>query len=161
MRTLTFALSALLTAQAVCAQPKPTPAPLATAESVAPAPAAAPAPCDNAPLKFNDLLGQWQVQWPNDLAGEPGHARLVFASNPEFADSLLGLLDVGSKRHELAGDLEEDLLTLEESSDGKSISANWSLRATPERCGKELTGTRVRASDGQQRAVVLRRAAKW
>ena len=144
MRFLPFALSALLIAQAVCAQTKPT-----------------PAPCANAPLKFNDLLGQWQVQWPNDLAGEPGHARLVFASNPEFADSLLGLLDVGSKRHEMAGDLEEDLLTLEESSDGKSISANWSLRATPERCGKELTGTWVRASDGQQRAVVLRRAAKW
>ncbi|MBP8018531.1 MAG: hypothetical protein KAY82_00700 [Hylemonella sp.] len=117
--------------------------------------------CDNDILKTHDILGQWRVEWPDKLAGEPSDARLVFALNPEFADSLLGLMDLGHKRHEIAGDIEESLLTLEESSDGKSISANWSLRAVAGRCGKELTGTWVRASDGKQRQVVLRRPAKW
>lgn len=117
--------------------------------------------CNSGPVKTNELLGQWQVQWSGDLAGEPTDARLVFAANPEFADSLLGLLDLKQKRHELAGDIEEELLTLEESSDGKSISANWSLRAVSGRCGKELTGTWVRASDGKQRQVVLRRSSSW
>jgi len=112
-------------------------------------------------LKLSDLLGQWLVQWMGNLTGEPTEARLVFTANPEFADSLLGLLDLGRNRHEIAGDLEEELLTLEESADGKSISANWSMRAAAGLCGKELTGTWIRASDGQQRQVVLRRATKW
>jgi hypothetical protein len=112
-------------------------------------------------LKTQNVLGQWRVEWADELAGEPPDARLVFTLNPEFADSLLGLLDLGHKRHEIAGDIEEELLTLEESPDGTSISANWSLRAVPGRCGKELAGTWVRASDGKQRQVVLRRPAKW
>ena len=141
-------------------QTAPTPAPAITSAQPANA-AAKPEPCSNAPLQTSSLLGQWLVQWTGDAVGEPADARLAFAVNPEFADSLLGLLNLGTQKHEIAGDIEEELLTLEQSPDGKSISANWSLRATPGRCGRELTGTWIRAADGLQRQVVLRRPAKW
>jgi hypothetical protein len=110
---------------------------------------------------FTPLLGQWTVVWHDKLAGEPDDGRLAFTRNPDFDDSLIGLLALGSQRREIAGDIEEDLLTLEESSDGQRISANWSLRATPGLCSKEWRGQWIRAADGAQRKVTLQRTGKW
>lgn len=154
-------LTFLLATHTAMANTAANPAPPLTAASAPVPPVVGAHPCNNAPLKTDDLLGQWQVEWSSELPGEPSDARLVFGLNPEFAESLLGLMDLAGKRHEIAGDVEEELLTLEESSDGKRISANWSLRAVVGRCGKELSGTWVRASDGKQRPVILRRPSKW
>lgn len=112
-------------------------------------------------LTSEQLLGQWTVQWSGSTPADAGIGRLVFARNPEFTESLIGLLDIGTARHEIAGDIELDLLTLEESPDGKQISANWSLRPVTGRCGKEYAGQWLRAADGHERQVVLRRPASW
>ena len=52
-------------------------------------------------------------------------------------------------------------LTLEESANGTTISANWALTPLPGSCGRALGGLWIRAADGSQRDVQLRRPAQW
>ncbi|MEY2952346.1 MAG: hypothetical protein RLZZ401_433 [Pseudomonadota bacterium] len=121
---------------------------------------AAPAPCP-VNLSVPDLLGHWLVQWPGGAATEPTTARLQLVRNPDFSDSLVGTLNMGEQRHDIAGDVETNTLTLEQSANGTSISANWALTPLPGSCGRALGGLWIRAADGNQRDVQLRRPAQW
>ena len=63
---------------------------------------------------------------------------------------------------QLAGDIDPDgLLALDESQDGKSISASWSGTLQPGSCGKQFKGTWRRASDDSSHAFVLHKASAW
>lgn len=136
-------------------------------------------PCPSAAtFSQQHLYGNWTLKWlpatpaANSTAGSaasptsvalprPASTRLALSANPEYPDSLIGTMAVGTQRHVLAGDLEEGVLTLEESADGKSISANWAGRLVPESCGREIRGTWLSANDRVQWGFVLRRVVGW
>lgn len=105
------------------------------------------------------VLGEWMVEWSGGTG--PGSGRLTLKANPEHVDSLIGRLDLGAARHWIAGDVDEGLLTLEESPDGTRISANWSLRPTPAPCGPGLSGQWIGAADEGTRSVRLYRPGRW
>lgn len=74
----------------------------------------------------------------------------------EFSESVAGSVtrdlraaSVGghAPRAQLAGDLENGFLTLDESSNGISITGTWNGELVKESCGKKFTGTWKDTSD--------------
>ena len=98
-------------------------------------------------------------------------ASLLLEKNAEHEDSLSGWLSfvttsaasgalaVPTTKILVVGDVEEGVLSLEESQDGSSISGQWDGEIAPGSCGRAITGTR-RVGELQMR-FVLRRAGGW
>lgn len=110
-------------------------------------------------LSSAHLMGDWIVEWSGGSG--PGSGRLTLKASPDHADSLEGRLDLGHARRWIAGDVDEGLLTLEESPDAKRISANWSLRPDPGPCGPNLAGQWIGAGTEGSRNVRLLRPGRW
>ena len=105
-------------------------------------------------MKAEHLFGLWAVRFTNPPAGLPTAATLLLERHAEFSDSLAGQVsrDLGSAagsakiaghaaKAELAGDLENGLLLLDESSDNLSISGTWNGEMLQGSCGREFQGT--------------------
>ena len=114
------------------------------------------------------LHGRWLLEWtaPSSTGHRttPASESLRLGPNPEFADSLVGELQRGSHRVQLAGDLEDGELTVEESADGKTISASWTATVSGNPCQPEIQGLWTRdpaapavAGQADQRRFRLRR----
>ena len=113
-----------------------------------------PAPCPDAEdLQAADLHGLWQARFDD---GGPG-ATLLLEANPNWAGSLSGGINRKGERAQLAGDLDEGELTLEESADGRRIDAAWIGEVVPGSCGRELRGIWRRDGAPAGRAFTLRR----
>lgn len=134
-----------------------------------PTTAKAPACAPSKALTSTDLHGSWQVTWE---AGPPATEWLRLRPNPEFADSVIGETQRGGTRLQLAGDIDDDQLTLEESGDGKTITATWvaplAQTATPPACTLALQGLWTRdpgaaevPGQPRERRFTLRKAQGW
>lgn len=115
---------------------------------------ACPAPEDLQPAH---LWGLWQVRFGD----EAGAATVLFEKHPERGESLRGAINRNSVQALLAGDVDDGVLTLDESDDGRRISAIWSGNVVAGSCGKEFTGTWRRANDTTERSFVLRKLPGW
>lgn len=116
------------------------------------------APCPSAQgLKAEQLHGRWAVRFAHPPAGLPEHATLRLQRHAEFAGSLSGsvsrkLPKIAAPGHAaraaLAGDLDEGVLQLDESSDEVNVSATWSGEMVAGSCGKVFRGSWTDASPG-------------
>jgi hypothetical protein len=61
----------------------------------------------------------------------------------------------------VAGDVDNGAFTLEESTDGRAISATWSGSFADQACGKEIRGTWTDTATRIERAFVLRKQPGW
>lgn len=94
------------------------------------------APCPAATdMQQRHLLGHWQAE----LGGQAVALRL--GPHPELRESVRGTLQRGGQTVQVVGDVDDGQLTLEESEDGKRISATWLGEVAEGRCGKEIRGT--------------------
>lgn len=116
---------------------------------------ACPAPHE---MRALHLYGTWQAQWQGEDA--PG-ATLQLERHPELGDSVRGRVERDGTTALLAGDVDDGDLTLEESRDGKRISATWIGRVDADACGKLIRGTWTDADTEAKREFVLRRASGW
>lgn len=96
-----------------------------------------------------------------DLPRLGEHGTLVLRQHPEFAASLRGEFTLGGVHSIASGDVEEGDFNLDESRDGKTLSAFWTGRLDDASCGREIHGTLQRLDRPGQRGVdtpfVLRR----
>ncbi len=116
---------------------------------------AAPTACpEAAQVSQADLLGLWRAHF----AGQAPSATLLLEKNAEFPDAVSGAISRGAARAQVAGDVEEGEFSLEESTDGTTISAVWTGQIVPGSCGKEIQGT-WQPTGGEARAFVLRKGA--
>lgn len=123
------------------------------------APAACPAPHE---LRAVHLYGAWRAQWRDAPdAPERTAASLQLERHTELSDSVRGRVVRDGVSAQVVGDVDNGDFTLEESQDGRRISANWIGQFVPQSCGKEIRGTWTDADSGQQRAFVLRRQGGW
>lgn len=88
-------------------------------------------------------------------------ATLQFEKHPELANSVSGGVNRGGQISEAAGDVDDGSFTLEESSDGKTISAVWDGEMQPGSCGKEIKGAWTDQRNGQIWQFVLRKVPGW
>lgn len=82
------------------------------------------------------LLGVWQAQVEGAAA-----VRITLSKHPEFAQTVRGFFERAGRRVEVAGDVVDGELTLEESQDGARISAVWLGDVVEGSCGREIRGT--------------------
>lgn len=109
-------------------------------------------------MKAAQLHGRWAVRFANPPAGLPERATLLLQRHAEFSDSLAGTVSRKLKKSTsptpshasqaaLAGDLDEGVLLLDESSDQVNTTATWSGEMVPGSCGKAFRGTWKDISD--------------
>ena len=104
-------------------------------------------------MKAEQLHGLWSVQFSHPPAGLPERATLRLQRHAEFSESLAGSVsrDFGkaagtsaiaghAAQAALAGDLDEGLLLLDESSDHISITGTWNGEMVAGSCGKVYRG---------------------
>ena len=133
-------------------------APLAWAQAAQDAPKAPACPADAAALPVQALYGSWEAR----IDGQDGIATVVLEKHPEYDGVRGSIRRAGQPPAQLAGDIDpEGQLALDESQDGKSISASWSGALQSGSCGKEFKGTWRRSSDDSSHAFVLHKAASW
>lgn len=101
-----------------------------------------PSPGD---MKPPQLHGTWQVQFRQPPPGWPAQARVRLQAHLEFKDSLSGSIErAPAPGHptlaSLAGDLDDGVLVLDESSDGLRITAVWEGQVVAGSCGREIQG---------------------
>lgn len=119
-------------------------------------PAAAACPT-GAEITPQHLYGLWRAEF----AGLAQGATLLFEKHPELAGSVRGAVNRDGAKSLLAGDVDDGVFTIEESDNGQAISATWSGVVAEGSCGKEISGTWIRASDASTRRFVLRKLPGW
>lgn len=116
---------------------------------------ACPAPHE---MRALHLYGAWRAQWSGSDAPA---AVLQLERHPELSDSVRGRVERDGITALLAGDVDNGDLTLEESRDGRRISATWIGQVDADSCGKVIRGTWSDADSDARRAFVLRRQSGW
>lgn len=104
-------------------------------------------------MKPPAIHGEWRLSLPQ--AGLTGHMRL--SRHPEFSESLRGHIEYGAVKAIASGDLSAGNFDLDESSDGKRMTATWSGSLTPTGCGNEIRGTWTDLDTNRKSSFVLTR----
>lgn len=104
-------------------------------------------------MKAEQLYGEWAVRFSHPPAGLPEQATMLLKRHVEFSESLSGSVsrDLGkaagtpaiaghAAQAVLAGDLDEGLLLLDESSDRIAITGTWNGEMVAGSCGKVYQG---------------------
>ena len=103
-------------------------------------------------MKADQLHGRWAVEFANPPAGLPSQATVLLKRHAEFSESLAGTVSrtLGSAaapaiaghsaQAALAGDLDEGILLLDESSDNVSITGTWNGEMKAGSCGTVYQG---------------------
>ena len=101
-------------------------------------------------MKADQLYGRWAVRFTGPPAGLPERAVLLLRRHAEFSESLAGTVsrelgraggpNAPAAQAALAGDLEDGMLLLDESSDNVSITGTWNGEMRPGSCGKVFQG---------------------
>lgn len=112
-------------------------------------------------MKAEQLHGLWAVRFNPPPAGLPARATMRLERHAEFTESLAGTVsrELGAPTGAapaaghaaiaaLAGDLEDGLLMLDESSDNLSITGTWNGEMVEGSCGRMFRGTWKDTSSG-------------
>ena len=99
-----------------------------------------------------ELLGEWQAQVEGSAP-----VTMDLRKHPEYAESVRGFLVRDGRRIDVVGDVDDGQLTLEESQDGKRISAVWLGDVVEGSCGREIRGAWKAEGDARQFQFVLRK----
>lgn len=155
---LVFALLALGTGasrgQAAAPTPGAEPSASEAGKPAPPAPAADDPACPHASeVKQEHLLGLWRAEFDDHSPG----ATLLLEKHPMFALSLRGAINRNGERAQLAGDIEDGEVTLEESANGTNISATWLGDLVEGSCGREIRGSWKAEASSSERPFVLRK----
>lgn len=129
----------------------PAPAQAATAT-----PQAAPCPPPDE-LQAEDLYGLWRAEFEPQATP----ATVLLERHPDLAGSVRGVLQREGVRAWVSGDVDHGDFTLEESANGRNISATWLGEVSPESCGREIKGTWTSETQPQKPLrFVLRKVAR-
>jgi hypothetical protein len=113
-------------------------------------------PADGRDMPVDALYGQWEARFE----GVPGFAKVALSRHPEYAGvrGTVAREGVGAPNTvaQLAGDIGDDgLLSIDESSDGHSISGVWTAELQVGSCGRTFKGTWRNATDDSTHPFVL------
>lgn len=107
------------------------------------------------------LFGRWQAQFDAGAGGTPTQAALQLERNQQFGGSLSGTITRDAAKAQVAGDVDNGVFTLEESSDGNAITATWTGQIVEGSCGREIRGVWKSVPGHTEHDFVLRKQASW
>jgi hypothetical protein len=97
-----------------------------------------------------DMTGRWHAIFggagngsnAGKTANDPSNDALIeLGPHPDYQGSLRGSVTRGNSTSPVAGDIEDGELLLEESANGKNITATWTGRVLESSCGQTIEGT--------------------
>lgn len=109
--------------------------------------AASSACADATETSQRELLGRWTAQFAtpaaqaSPLQALPTTAQLELTPHPELSASVRGHVLRPGAQALVSGDVDVGDFTLEESVNGKNISATWIGQVVQGSCGQEIRGT--------------------
>lgn len=103
------------------------------------------------------LYGLWQAEFGNMRP----RAIIRLVRHPEWTGSVRGEVDRAGAKSQVAGDVDQGELMLDESNDGQTISATWFGVVVAQSCGKEIKGTWTDNTNNISTSFVLRKQAGW
>lgn len=115
---------------------------------------ACPSPAEIQPIH---LYGLWQAEFGNMRT----QAIIRLGRHPEWTGSVRGEIDRAGVKTKVAGDVDQGELALDESTDGRTISATWFGLVVASSCGKEIKGTWTDHINNISTSFVLRKQAGW
>jgi len=150
-------LAALTAGLQVLAADAPAPGQATASTPQAPtAQQAAPCPQPDE-LQAADLYGLWRAEFEPQATP----ATVLLERHPDLAGSVRGALQREGVRAWVSGDVDNGDFTLEESANGRNISATWLGEVSPESCGREIKGTWTSETQPQKPLrFVLRKVAR-
>ena len=112
------------------------------------------APCPAAEdVVPKQLLGTWKAE----MQGEWDTATVTLGPHPDYVQSFRGTVDREGHQSQVAGDLDDEGFTLEESADGVHIAATWLGDVVDGSCGREIRGTWTKDGETAGKTFVLRK----
>ena len=104
-------------------------------------------------MTHRHLMGLWRAEFEGLRQG----ATVLLEQHPSMEESVRGAINRNGERAEIAGDVDDGDVTLEESANGVNISATWLGTMEEGSCGRTIKGTWQGSNDAQARGFVLRR----
>ncbi|MDR2324559.1 MAG: hypothetical protein LBE51_04030 [Acidovorax sp.] len=81
-----------------------------------------------------------QGEWVARIAEQDNAAVVHLGPHPEWQGTVKGEVRRGDKNHAMVGDVNDGVVTLEESDNGINISATWLGEVTEGSCAREVRG---------------------
>lgn len=94
-------------------------------------------PCQVGKWTAADLYGTWTV----DLPDRQEHGTMVLSPHPDYPGSLRAHINYAGIHALGSGDIQDGILNLDESRDGKNISGYWDGALDAATCGSTIRGT--------------------
>jgi hypothetical protein len=104
-------------------------------------------------VSASQMLGLWRAEFEDRGPG----ATVLLEAHPEFAGNFRGAVNRDGERRQLAGDIDDGDLTLEESADGVHIAAVWVGEMIEGSCGREVRGAWKAEGAPGSRQFILRK----
>lgn len=160
---LSLALAAVTAAcSSTALQPTAQATPQSTAQAKA-APKAARTTSAQPPLSCPEgeemKDSQLQGEWTGTVEGQAQPVRLQLGPHPQWKGNVKGTIARGADTRPMVGDVADDHITLEESADGKRITATWLGDVVEGSCAREIRGNYLEGEDAAPRPFVLRKLA--
>lgn len=151
---------ALVAATAACSSTALQTTVPATAQD-APKAARASATLPHAPCPGDEEMkdSQLQGEWTGTVEGQSQPVRLQLGPHPQWKGNVKGTIARGADTRPMVGDVADDHITLEESADGKRITATWLGDVVEGSCAREIRGNFIEGDDAAPRPFVLRKLA--
>ena len=102
---------------------------------------------------------QLQGEWTGTVEGQSQPVRLQLGPHPQWKGNVKGTIARGADTRPMVGDVADDHITLEESADGKRITATWLGDVVEGSCAREIRGNYLEGEDVAPRPFVLRKLA--
>jgi len=111
-------------------------------------------PADARDLPPGALYGRWEAR----IEGQDGPAIVQLHKHPDYNGVQGSVARSGQPAARLAGDIDSDgALSLDESQDGRTISATWSAPLRVGSCGNTFEGSWRNAADDSVHAFTLQK----
>ena len=102
---------------------------------------------------------QLQGEWTGTVEGQAQPVSLQLGPHPQWKGNVKGTIARGADTRPMVGDVADDHITLEESADGKRITATWLGDVVEGSCAREIRGNYLEGEDAAPRPFVLRKLA--
>jgi hypothetical protein len=147
---------ALVAVTAACSSTDLQPASQAAAKASRSSAAQSHAPCpQDEDMKDSQLQGEWTAT----IEGRPQPVRLHLGPHPQWKGNVKGTAARGSDTRPMVGDVDDGRVTLEESADGRRITATWLGDVVEGSCAREIRGDYLEGEGAAPLPFLLRKLA--
>lgn len=101
---------------------------------------------------------QLQGEWLSSVKGSDESIRIILGPHPEWEGNVKGSVSRSGSTHPMVGDVNQGLVTLEESADGSRITGTWLGEVTEGSCGTEIHGSYLKGESVPPHAFIMRKA---